>query len=129
MEECTQSLGDLIENYCEMQLGPFTHELIYEVILGVSKALDYLHNECKILHGDLKSHNILIKGRLKYLFMYLGNNVRNYSQINNEGIIMHISSKSFDLKHFQILKLYFCQNTIFYSYHKLFHAVFFKFYC
>jgi PDZ-binding kinase len=62
MEECTQSLGDLIENYSEMQLGPFTPELIYVVIAGISKALAYLHNECKLLHGDMKSHNILIKG-------------------------------------------------------------------
>ncbi|KAL1140235.1 hypothetical protein AAG570_000167 [Ranatra chinensis] len=60
MEQCTQSLGDIIESRNELGKGPFEPRVIYTVILGVAKALDYLHSR-KILHGDIKSYNILIK--------------------------------------------------------------------
>ncbi len=33
--------------------------------MDISKALDYLHNEALILHGDMKSHNILIKNNFE----------------------------------------------------------------
>uniref|UniRef100_T1HBB5 Protein kinase domain-containing protein n=1 Tax=Rhodnius prolixus TaxID=13249 RepID=T1HBB5_RHOPR len=62
MEECGISLGDLIENRNENKLGPFEPSLILKVILSVCKGLHYLHTEKKIIHGDLKSYNILIKG-------------------------------------------------------------------
>ena len=35
---------------------------MYEVALGLAKALRYLHNKKHLLHGDLKSGNVLIGG-------------------------------------------------------------------
>lgn len=66
MEECGISLGDLIENRNENKLGPFEPSLILKVILSVCKGLHYLHTEKKIIHGDLKSYNILIKGNSSF---------------------------------------------------------------
>lgn len=33
-----------------------------QVVVSVCSALSYLHNEKKLLHGDIKSSNVLIKG-------------------------------------------------------------------
>jgi PDZ-binding kinase len=62
MEECDTSVGDLIESRSDDGLGPFPAENIRRVALDVAKALDYLHKTCHILHGDIKSFNILVKG-------------------------------------------------------------------
>jgi PDZ-binding kinase len=62
MEECDTSVGDLIELRSDDGLGPFPAESILRVALDVAKALDYLHKECHLLHGDIKSFNILVKG-------------------------------------------------------------------
>jgi PDZ-binding kinase len=62
MEECDISVGDLIESRSDDGLGPFPAENILKVALDVSKALDYLHKECHLLHGDIKSFNVLVKG-------------------------------------------------------------------
>jgi PDZ-binding kinase len=62
MEECDASVGDLIELRSEQGLGSFPAEKILKVALDISRALDYLHTECHLLHGDLKSHNVLVKG-------------------------------------------------------------------
>lgn len=62
MEECDTSLGDLIEKRGEDGLGAFKVKNIIEVGLDISKALDYLHNEVLLMHCDIKSYNILIKG-------------------------------------------------------------------
>lgn len=62
MEECDASVGDLIEIRSEQGLGSFPAEKILKVALDISKALDYLHTECHLLHGDLKSRNVLVKG-------------------------------------------------------------------
>lgn len=62
METCDTSLGDQIETRVEQSLGPLESERIKKMTLDVCKALDYLHNEAHILHGDLKSYNVLIKG-------------------------------------------------------------------
>jgi PDZ-binding kinase len=62
MEECDASVGDLIEIRSEQGLGSFPAEKILKVALDISKALDYLHTECHLLHGDLKSQNVLVKG-------------------------------------------------------------------
>ncbi|XP_056633008.1 lymphokine-activated killer T-cell-originated protein kinase [Diorhabda sublineata] len=62
MEGCTSSLGDLIENRLDY-LGdvPFPPNTILKMSSDIVNALDYLHNE-KLLHGDIKSMNILVKG-------------------------------------------------------------------
>nr|XP_023024809.1 lymphokine-activated killer T-cell-originated protein kinase homolog [Leptinotarsa decemlineata] len=63
MEECSSSLGDMIENRLD-HLGevPYSPNTILKVLRDISKALDYLHNTALLLHGDMKSFNVLIKG-------------------------------------------------------------------
>lgn len=41
---------------------PFDAESIEKVVLSVAKALDYLHNDHHLLHGDMKSGNVLVIG-------------------------------------------------------------------
>nr|XP_060610775.1 lymphokine-activated killer T-cell-originated protein kinase [Anolis sagrei ordinatus] len=57
-----KSLNDLIEERKENGLGPFPPETILRVALHVARGLKYLHNEKKLLHGDIKSPNVVIKG-------------------------------------------------------------------
>ncbi|XP_014277347.1 lymphokine-activated killer T-cell-originated protein kinase homolog [Halyomorpha halys] len=66
MEECTQSLGDYIENFSQ-DCGAFSPTTIYQVIASVSSALQYLHEDQELIHGDIKSFNILIKGKLEFI--------------------------------------------------------------
>ncbi|XP_031621813.1 lymphokine-activated killer T-cell-originated protein kinase [Contarinia nasturtii] len=61
METCDTSLGDLIEQRNELSAGPLEPPKILKVCLDICNALDYLHTEVKLLHGDLKSYNVLIK--------------------------------------------------------------------
>lgn len=61
METCDTSLGDLIEQRVQMSAGPLEPSKILKVCMDVCNALDYLHTKAKLLHGDLKSYNILIK--------------------------------------------------------------------
>lgn len=62
MEACTTSLGDLLEKRHDAKLGPLEIRKIHTLGWDISKALNYLHNEALLLHGDMKSFNILIKG-------------------------------------------------------------------
>ncbi|XP_066533692.1 lymphokine-activated killer T-cell-originated protein kinase homolog [Hoplias malabaricus] len=57
-----QSLNDLIERRREEGLQAFPVATIEKVALHVARGLQYLHNEKKLLHGDMKSCNIVIKG-------------------------------------------------------------------
>ncbi|XP_063771093.1 lymphokine-activated killer T-cell-originated protein kinase isoform X2 [Pseudophryne corroboree] len=57
-----KSLNDLIEERNEKRLGPFPASLIFQVALNMAKGLKYLHNDKKILHGDIKSSNVVVKG-------------------------------------------------------------------
>lgn len=59
MEECHTSLCDLIE---KQEGGAFPAPIIEKVAVEVAKALDYIHNVVHLLHGDVKSPNVLIKG-------------------------------------------------------------------
>ncbi|CAH0722063.1 unnamed protein product, partial [Brenthis ino] len=62
MEACDLSLGDMIENRVEESCEPFSPKQILKVALDIGKALDYLHTKMQILHGDIKSYNILVNG-------------------------------------------------------------------
>lgn len=57
-----QSLNDLIEKRKEDGLQAFPAANIEKVALHVARGLQYLHNEKKLLHGDMKSCNVVIKG-------------------------------------------------------------------
>ncbi|KAK9890683.1 hypothetical protein WA026_012034 [Henosepilachna vigintioctopunctata] len=62
MEECTTSLGDLIEYKRDNgESSPYPVNNILKVGHDVSCALNYLHNTVLILHGDIKSFNVLVK--------------------------------------------------------------------
>ncbi|PIK52247.1 putative lymphokine-activated killer T-cell-originated protein kinase-like [Apostichopus japonicus] len=62
MENGEKSLMDLIEMRSENGEDPFPARDVLKVALAVAKALSYIHNEHKVLHGDLKSANVLIQG-------------------------------------------------------------------
>ncbi|KAJ0061308.1 hypothetical protein NL108_014836, partial [Boleophthalmus pectinirostris] len=57
-----QSLNDLIETRREEGLKAFPAVNIEKVALHVARGLEYLHTEKKLLHGDMKSCNVVIKG-------------------------------------------------------------------
>ncbi|CAJ1078006.1 lymphokine-activated killer T-cell-originated protein kinase homolog [Xyrichtys novacula] len=57
-----QSLNDLIERRRKDGVKPFPVAIIEKVALHVARGLQYLHNEKKLLHGDMKSCNVVIKG-------------------------------------------------------------------
>lgn len=57
-----QSLNDLIEKRKADGLNAFPAANIEKVALHVARGLQYLHNEKKLLHGDMKSCNVVIKG-------------------------------------------------------------------
>ncbi|KYO32289.1 lymphokine-activated killer T-cell-originated protein kinase [Alligator mississippiensis] len=57
-----KSLNDLIEERNDKNLGPFPAATILQVALNMARGLKYLHNDKKLLHGDIKSSNVVIKG-------------------------------------------------------------------
>jgi len=63
MEDGHKALLGLIEARKEEEYDiPFPAEAIEKVIKWGAEALDYLHTEKQIMHGDLKSANILVVG-------------------------------------------------------------------
>ncbi|XP_047988719.1 lymphokine-activated killer T-cell-originated protein kinase homolog [Leguminivora glycinivorella] len=62
MEACDLSLGDMIENRIDDGAEPFSPKQMLKVALDIGSALDYLHTKMQILHGDMKSYNILVNG-------------------------------------------------------------------
>ncbi|CAA9994566.1 unnamed protein product [Nesidiocoris tenuis] len=65
MEECDQDLGSILEKRFESGAGPMDAQLILKIVYETSKALDYIHTEHRVIHGDMKSYNILIKGNFE----------------------------------------------------------------
>lgn len=63
MEQCEQSLLDMIELRLEENLGPFPAEQIAKVAVDIAQALEYLHASL-VLHGDVKSGNVLVKSKI-----------------------------------------------------------------
>ncbi|XP_066560670.1 lymphokine-activated killer T-cell-originated protein kinase homolog isoform X2 [Amia ocellicauda] len=57
-----QSLNDLIEKRREEGETAFPASTIEQVALNMARGLKYLHNERRLLHGDIKSCNVVIKG-------------------------------------------------------------------
>lgn len=60
MEECHTSLGDILEENEDY----LSSKIVQKVAIEVAKGLDYIHNVAHLLHGDIKSHNVLIKGTM-----------------------------------------------------------------
>ncbi|NWX40847.1 TOPK kinase, partial [Steatornis caripensis] len=60
-----KSLNDLIEERSAERLGPFPAATIFKVALSMARGLKYLHNDKKLLHGDIKSSNVVIKGNFE----------------------------------------------------------------
>lgn len=84
METCDTSLGDLIEQRDELQAGPLEPPKILKVCIDLCNALDYLHTKANLLHGDLKSYNVLIKNSFEYCKLCdFGVSL----PLNNEGFI------------------------------------------
>ncbi|GAB1299016.1 Lymphokine-activated killer T-cell-originated protein kinase [Apodemus speciosus] len=57
-----KSLNDLIEERNRDCGSPFPAAVILKVALHMARGLKYLHQEKKLLHGDIKSSNVVIKG-------------------------------------------------------------------
>lgn len=111
MEACGRSLGEMIEERSEDKLGPFSPADILKVVRNVANALDYLYNEKKLLHGDIKSYNILIKGDFEviklcdlgvcvevlengYVKDYMGTTIYNAPEVQNEEDDLPITAKA-----------------------------------
>lgn len=62
MEKAEDCLMDLIEQRLDTGAGPFPPHQIRCVGVDIAKALDYLHTEKLLMHGDMKSGNVLIFG-------------------------------------------------------------------
>jgi len=60
MEDGHKSLLDIIDERSEQEEEPFSVPVIESVIEKVASALNYLHTEKQILHGDIKSGNVLV---------------------------------------------------------------------
>ncbi|NWR05001.1 TOPK kinase, partial [Paradoxornis webbianus] len=57
-----KSLNDLIEERREQGLGMFPAATILNVALSMARGLQYLHTEQRLLHGDIKSPNVVVRG-------------------------------------------------------------------
>ncbi|NWV21097.1 TOPK kinase, partial [Origma solitaria] len=60
-----KSLNDLIEERREQRLGAFPAPDIFQVALSMARGLKYLHTEKRLLHGDIKSPNVVVRGEFQ----------------------------------------------------------------
>lgn len=60
MEECSTSLGNLLEERHEDKLGPLPVNQMKKVCHDLCEALAYLHDTVHLLHGDIKSFNVSV---------------------------------------------------------------------
>ncbi|NXO92104.1 TOPK kinase, partial [Certhia brachydactyla] len=60
-----KSLYDLIEERREQGLGAFPAPTILQVALSMARGLQYLHTEQRLLHGDIKSPNVVVRGAFR----------------------------------------------------------------
>lgn len=58
MEECSTSLGDLLEERHDDKLGALPVAQMRKVCQDLCEALKYLHDTAHLLHGDIKSFNV-----------------------------------------------------------------------
>lgn len=65
LEMCSTSLGSILEERHDEDLGPLPAKHTFKMIMDIAQALDFLHTEARLLHGDLKSFNVLVKGEFK----------------------------------------------------------------
>eukprot|EP00111_Clytia_hemisphaerica_P006465 TCONS_00018772-protein len=66
MEAFGKGLDDIIYKHQEKE-EIFSAIQITQVAFSISNALEYLHNTKKLLHGDMKSGNILVKGKFELI--------------------------------------------------------------
>jgi len=62
MEDGHTALYDLIDKRNEQDDGPFPASQIETVVRCAASALDYLHTKKCLMHGDIKSGNVLVVG-------------------------------------------------------------------
>ncbi|NXI75568.1 TOPK kinase, partial [Rhipidura dahli] len=60
-----QSLFERIEERREQGLGAFPAPTILQVALSMARGLQYLHREQRLLHGDIKSPNVVVGGSFR----------------------------------------------------------------
>ncbi|OAD60817.1 Lymphokine-activated killer T-cell-originated protein kinase [Eufriesea mexicana] len=60
MEKLDASLGNKIEEKLENDDDPFPAKDILKITYEIIKGLEYLHHTAYILHGDVKSYNVLV---------------------------------------------------------------------
>ncbi|XP_623765.3 lymphokine-activated killer T-cell-originated protein kinase isoform X1 [Apis mellifera] len=65
MEKLDASLGDRIEQKLDIDDDPFPANDILKIMYEIAKGLEYLHHVAYILHGDIKSYNVLISSDYK----------------------------------------------------------------
>ncbi|CAK9810100.1 Lymphokine-activated killer T-cell-originated protein kinase [Anthophora plagiata] len=65
MEKLDASLGDMIEQRLESGDDQFPANDILQITYEIVKGLEYLHHTAHILHGDIKSYNVLVSADYK----------------------------------------------------------------
>lgn len=65
MEDCHISLGNILEMRFEESESPLPAKNCKTFCRDIAKALNYLHTKALLLHGDIKSFNILVKGEFE----------------------------------------------------------------